>query len=113
MKEIFLILSFLLLSACVHQHKVEDPIDSKDGEGTKVGIGSLEVSEGETVRIVRVTCRDTSIRVKGRANRACKKEELGRAKILKILSEDSSLARPLDELILLPDMTVEKIGGHH
>lgn len=99
-------------TGCVHAHKVEGPAISEDApNGVQVAIGSKEVNTGDTVYILKKSCRTISFFTKGdpSSRTSCYKERVGQATVLKVLSADSAIINAPEGLQMDSDILVEKL----
>ena len=104
-------LSISFLVGCVHSHKVVQATSDKTGldEGAvTVGIGSKEVSVGDSVDILKSTCMEDRSPKRGHQFKNCYSKKVGVATVLHVLDEKSAVIKPLDGLAVDSTMHVEK-----
>lgn len=99
-----------LLSGCAHTHRVEGPeVKSEIPEGIRVQIGSPEVKEGDRVSVMRSVCKQRTMGEKG-SRRACTKDKIGEAKVVKVLDHDAAIVQPDAGLRIESGMSVESLA---
>lgn len=115
MKKIILIsISSLFLGlGCSHFHQVEGRQESSViPEGVRVKIGSSEVAEGENVQIYKKKCTKQQNKGQGEScAEVCNTVNVGKAKVLKILTKDTAIVSPDAGIAMDTEMYVEKINN--
>jgi len=110
-KKIFYLITILFsifAVGCGHFHKVDGPQEKSEiPAGVKVGIGTPEVKENETVVVLKSSCKKV---YRGRAGymNECSYKPIGKAKVLKILDHDAAIVEPIDGIAIDSSMRVEK-----
>lgn len=96
---------------CAHTHKIlnlENKPESSSAE-VAVGIGGEEVKEGETLDVfTRICTTDTRPSTKGNRDYICKMNKVGEVTVAKLISKETALVKPLNDLIIDSKMYVEK-----
>ena len=105
----FSVLCFLT-AGCAHKHTITGNQDADViPEGIRVSIGSPEVKDGDSVDILKRTCKKKFTGPRGGITTAtCQLDKVGEALVLKVLDHDSAVIRPLVNAEITSDMIVEK-----
>jgi hypothetical protein len=115
MKKIILIsISSLFVGfGCSHFHQVEGRQESSMiPAGVRVKIGSSEVAEGENVQIYKKKCIKQQNKGQGEScAEVCSTVNIGKAKVLKILTKDTAIVNPDAGITMDTEMYVEKLNN--
>ena len=78
-------------------------------EGIRVAIGSAEIKDGDSVDILKRTCKQKFNNTRGGITTStCQLDKVGEALVLKVLDHDSAVIRPTTKNEITSDMIVEK-----
>jgi hypothetical protein len=105
-----LILPTILTIGCAHKHAITGSQGADViPEGIRVGIGSAEIKDGDSVDILKRTCKQKFNNTRGGITTStCQLDKVGEALVLKVLDHDSAVIRPTTKNEITPDMIVEK-----